>query len=136
MEQWKAIMNSANRAYQEGHESKAEQLYKSACQLAIPLLSEWTDHEAAVAMLSVSNQNLADLYFRQSRYDEALVVYGGLLRQLTALSQEESGNSQLAHFAGCALEKAGTELSQEVRRRELALPESNPDLEPIRSFMS
>ncbi|WP_288132754.1 hypothetical protein [Microbulbifer sp.] len=124
MEQWKAVMNAANRAYQEGQESEAEKLYQSACQLAIPLLGGWEDHEAAVAMLSVSNQNLADLYFRQSRYDEALVVYGGLLRQLTELSQQENDNSRLAHFAECALQKAGTELSQEVRRRELALPES------------
>ncbi|WP_299591460.1 hypothetical protein [uncultured Microbulbifer sp.] len=129
-------MSSANRAYQEGRESDAEQLYQSACQRAVPLLTEWQDHEAAIAMLAVSNQNLADLYFSQSRYDEALVVYGGLLRTLTELSQNKRGDSQLAHFAESALEKAGAELSQEVRRRELALPESNPDLEPIRSLMS
>ena len=134
MEQWKAIMNSANRAYQEGRESEAEQLYKSACQRVIPLLNEWDDHEAAVAMLSVSNQNLADLYFHQKRYDEALEVYGGLLRQLTDLSQ--GAGEKLAHFARSALEKAGAEISQEVRTRKLKLPEDNPDLEPVRCLVS
>ncbi|MBN8430863.1 hypothetical protein JF535_08355 [Microbulbifer salipaludis] len=129
-------MQSANRAYQEGRESDAEQLYKSSCERVVPLLTEWKDPEAAIAMLSVSYQNLADLYFRQGRYDDALVAYAGLLRQLTDLSQSGDRDAELARFAEGALHKAGSELSQEVRMRQLALPEDNPDLAPIRSLIS
>jgi len=136
MEQWKEIMISANHAYQEGRDSEAEQLYKSACQRVTTMLADWEDREAAVAMLSVSNQNLADLYFRQRRYDDALVVYGGLLRRLTELSLKENGNAELALFADRALKKAGAELSQEVRTRKLALPEDNPDLQQIRHMIT
>ena len=133
MEQWKEIMNAANGAYQDGRDGEAEKLYQSACQRVTQLLDQWDDHEAAVAMLSVSNQNLADLYFRQGRYDEALSVYGSLLRHLRELSQTSGGHSL---FAEPALQKVGAELSQEVRARKLALPEDNPDLQPLRELIT
>lgn len=133
MEQWKEIMTSANRAYEGGREVEAEELYKAACQRATFLLTQCEDREAAVAMLSVSNQNLADLYFRQGRCDEALTAYGKLLRHLEQLSQEEGVHSQ---FAAPALHKVGTELSQEVRARKLVVPEDHPDLEPVRDLIT
>lgn len=133
MEQWKEIMTSANCAYQEGREPEAEKLYKSACQRVSGLLTHCEDREAAVAMLSVSHQNLADLYFRQGRYDDALSAYSTLLGQLVQLSGEDSVHSP---FAVPALEKVRAELSREVQARNLALPEDNPDLEPVRELIT
>lgn len=133
MEQWKEIMTSANRAYEDGREVEAEELYKAACQRATFLLTQCEDREAAVAMLSVSHQNLADLYFQQGRCDEALTIYGRLLRRLEQLSEDEGAHSP---YAGPALQKVGTEVSREVRVRNLVVPQDNPDLEPVRGLIT
>ncbi|WGL15539.1 hypothetical protein PVT68_12240 [Microbulbifer bruguierae] len=128
MDQWKETVAAANCAYSEGRHADAEQLYIDAARRAAQFVSQWQDREAAVAMLSVSNQNLADLYFRQGRHPEALSTYGHLLAQLNSLRSASDGDPELAQFAERAWRRVASELSGEVRSRKLALPEDNPGL--------
>ena len=57
-------------------------MYLIACHRALKNSPHWLDSDAALAVLVISYQNLADLYLRQSNHNDMLVVYRYLLKIL------------------------------------------------------
>ena len=79
---WKEITKAGNKAFEEGRDNTAKQLYLVACHRAVKMYPHWLDGDSATAVLVISYQNLGDLYLRQSNHNGMLMVYRDLLNML------------------------------------------------------
>jgi hypothetical protein len=82
IEQWKYLTRQANEEFGKQHNTVAESLYKRSIQLMQQALesqnTDQTTHEKSamveVICLSISVQNLADLYARQARWQRCFSI--------------------------------------------------------------
>jgi hypothetical protein len=109
MDKFKSAIIDGNSAFSKRHYALAEEHYKTACDRCDQLLLNWFEAKDVVAALVVSYQNLADLYFRQYRFDEALVVYCKLNQKLLHFHAHYAGDVDKQNIALSAWNRIGTE---------------------------
>jgi hypothetical protein len=106
---WKEITKAGNKAFRQGRDNTAKQLYLFACHRAVKLFPHWFDGDAATAALVISYQNLADLYLRQSNHSDMLVVYKELLKQLQDFDNSDRFNIDSTY------RRIGTEITAKLK---------------------
>jgi len=72
IEKWRSITTAANRAFEQNNDSEAHGYYIEARDWAEILAPHWFDVEEATVALAISYQNLADLYLRLGKQNDAL----------------------------------------------------------------
>jgi len=122
MDKWKNKITKGNSAFSDGCDSEALHYYQAACQRAEQLLPHWFDVEAVTAALVVSYQNLAELYFRQSLYIDALSAYRSLYLHLLNFSSASSASDLTQSIIHCAYRRIGTELAATFKTLNLQDP--------------
>ena len=115
MDQWKHAIVKGNSAFVDHRFDTAERHYKAACDRARTLLPQWFDVEDITVAVVISFQNLADLYFQQGRFSDALDTY----RQLGCLIQDyqtlNAGCHHVQFVTECARRRLSTEFLATVK---------------------
>lgn len=110
LEAWKSAIRAGNVAFSENRYTEAKAHYRAACRRADQLLLVWFDADEIVAALVVAYQNLANVYFQQTRIPEALAVYRALHHRLLRFRQHYAAKAEPRYLAECACRRIGTEL--------------------------
>lgn len=119
MEKWKQEIVAGNQAFREGHLDEAKTRYQTACDRAVSLLPHWSDAETAVTATVVSFQNLADLYFQQSAYQDAFATYKLLNRYLSSYQTSNACCPHKISIIDCAGRQIGSDLMHTIKRLEI-----------------
>ncbi|WP_116368152.1 hypothetical protein [Parahaliea mediterranea] len=115
-EQWKQTIVSGNKAYAQQDHLNAERHYLQACEQAEQLLLAWRDVECATAAVAVSYQNLADLYFTQSRINAGITAYRRLQDLLLDFRHGRGRSLEARRAAECAIRRLGAEILYKLKR--------------------
>ena len=109
MDTWKQSSIAGNLAFSQKRYHEAEQHYKLASQRAQQLLWLWFDAEEIITALVISFQNMAELYFMQSRHHDGLNQYQQL-SDLLLRYQRKCDSEETEQTLALACQRAGTEL--------------------------
>ncbi|OUR87285.1 hypothetical protein A9Q81_26670 [Gammaproteobacteria bacterium 42_54_T18] len=134
MHKWKNKITKGNNAFSEGCDSEALYYYQAACQRAEQLLPHWFDVEAVTAALVVSYQNLAELYFRQSLYIDALSTYRSLHLHLRNFSSINPGSDSTQSIIHRAYRRIDTELAATLKTLNLQDPNAAELMDEIKKI--
>lgn len=86
MNTWKALMRTGNHHFAEQRYLAAKVVYEQALTSALGQLNEWPETDEVIVAVATSRFNLADLYVRWERpeqaWQELKALYAFLLAQL------------------------------------------------------
>ena len=131
MDKWKSAITAGNQAFDQNNDSLAEEHYDLACSLSEQMVFDNLETQESTLALVVSYQNLADLYFRQQRYAEALYAYRKLNRCLLGLYNNRLVTHKIQAIIDHARRKIGTELMCLIESVRDKLPEADTVLQEI-----
>lgn len=118
MDTWKQSTIAGNLAFNQQCYQEAEQHYQHACHRSQKLLYLWFDAQEITAALVISFQNMAELYFKQSRYHEGLNQYQQL-SDLLRRYQRRCTSKKVEQTVSSACRRAGTELHLTIQELHL-----------------
>lgn len=101
MDEWKLLIGRGNALFDQKADSKAEDFYLKAVSRIEALFDVWLLPDEAVGALLASYHNLAELYARGARYDEACEVYHNVHQRLVgALAKTSDTQKQCVLLSG------------------------------------
>lgn len=125
IEQWKQVITQANRAFAHDHYALAAGLYQHAAGLISDAWPDYVENQLSLSQqrwqdsviqmvicFSVSVQNLAETYARQSRQRRCLSLLRRTLSQLQALQQHLATE----HPASVAILRESCHIRRELLR--------------------
>lgn len=101
MEEWKSLIERGNDLFDRKRDTEAEGAYLHAIARIEQLFDVWLVADEAVGALLASYHNLADLYARSSRYDQACEIFHKVHQRLVgALAKTTDEEVQCALLCG------------------------------------
>lgn len=122
MDYWKQITIEANAAFERQDYQSARKLYTCACDRAQKLLPFWFDSHEALIVLSISYQNLADLYVR---LDDAKNVFHCYQVLISRLKQFNTDTTDHEFTIKNIVNRIRTDLLLAIKNLDLAFSETD-----------
>ncbi|WP_115717546.1 hypothetical protein [Gallaecimonas mangrovi] len=125
MDEWKQVISAANQAFGVRDFSLAERRYTQACRfLEQHLATANADKGDLIAAMVVSYANLAELYFKQQRFDVGFSQYIQLHQQLQQCECQFADCLQTQLMVSSARRQMGTQLMHALKENGVNFQEA------------